>query len=214
MTAVNPYAAPKSDQTPDSSDDHIWREGNLLVVRRNKPMPHRCIKCNEPAALPLRSAKLQWHNPWIYLLVLNPVLYVIVALIFRRKATVEFGLCEQHRRRQSRITAACWGGALLWVVLFVAGPVLAWPAEALQLVYFSIFGVIGVALASKPVGAGGIDDQFVRLRGAGPLFIAPLTEFSRRWQAPLEPVTNTPTDLARLYDADEEEPSGPLIRLD
>ena len=93
MSDFNPYAPPA-----DISDGGgrwggadegggLWRERFLLVMDKTATLPDdRCIVCHAPATgKPLRR-KLSWHTPWWYLLVLfNLLVYVIAAMIVRRK---------------------------------------------------------------------------------------------------------------------------------
>lgn len=70
---INPYAPPVADV--DAGFRHagptegVWRNGNLLIMRRNASLPERCVKCNRPATHS-RLQKLSWHPAGWYLLIL------------------------------------------------------------------------------------------------------------------------------------------------
>ena len=95
----NPYAAALTDPDLDglgfSSDPKTpvgvggWRDGDLLVISEGAKLPDRCVKCNQPAEGYLLQRKLNWHEPtWYLLVIISPLLYIIVALIIRKKAIV------------------------------------------------------------------------------------------------------------------------------
>ena len=102
MSAViNPYAPPKSKLSDKArGNQSMWRDGANLVLLPGSAFPDRCIKCNDSAAPPARRYKLYWHSAWLYLLVLvNILIYLIVALAVRKRTEVEVGLCERHQRQ-------------------------------------------------------------------------------------------------------------------
>lgn len=143
----------------------IWREDKTLVVSKDAVLPDRCVKCNAVTTSRLKR-KLSWHHPAIYLIILVAVLiYAIVAMVLRKKATIEVGLCEEHKAQRR---------TFIWISLLVAlgglgGFVLAIIAEdgtpafigLLLLVAAIIFG----ARSTRVVYAQKIDDRFVWLRG-------------------------------------------------
>jgi hypothetical protein len=97
------------------SDRMVWREGRAVVMSRNGILPDRCIKCNDSANGRRLVRKLRWHSPVVYLCVLlNLLVYVIVALIVSQKARVEVGMCDKHRASRLWAIAIGWG-------LFFAG---------------------------------------------------------------------------------------------
>src|SRR5579862_1250440 len=101
---------------------NVWREGNKLVVPRAWALPARCVKCNAPADPRYTLDKtLYWHHPLIYLLILPGVLiYAIVAIILRKSARVQIGLCTFHgHRRRMRILIG-WLMALFGIGLIIA----------------------------------------------------------------------------------------------
>src|SRR5579862_9753371 len=121
---TNRYAPPKAVlEDRVDTEAQMWREGKVLVLRKDSAFPHRCIKCNEPSVAPSRRYKLSWHSPWLYVLILLAVLlYAIVATIVRKTAVVDIRLCERHQQRVLWGRIVGWGGlaleiALLWVGL-------------------------------------------------------------------------------------------------
>ena len=81
--AVLPYASPAA--AGGYYPDGAWREGNVLIVRKNVALPPRCVKCGAPAEGPLMKRTYYWHDPILYILILAGILiYAIVALIVRK----------------------------------------------------------------------------------------------------------------------------------
>ncbi len=171
---LNPYAPPKAQITAHAplGTGRCWREGNLVVMEIGSLMPCRCVKCNEPAVTPVRGRRVTWHSPWWYLLILlNILIYVLVALIVQKKAMIAPGLCALHKKRRSKMIAIAW-------LVFFAGTFLGtWGA----ITYGQVVGFtgLGLVLVSFSVGTAGsktlvpslIDAQLVKLKGAGQPFL-------------------------------------------
>ena len=117
----NPYAAPRAetDLAPSlaGSGAALRREGNLLVVPTvGASFPPRCVICNQPAQRRLRR-KLFWHPPGYYALIcIGALIYVIAAMIVRKSAEFEVGICEEHSaRRRNAILLGAIGAPLCFV---------------------------------------------------------------------------------------------------
>ncbi|HET6409860.1 MAG TPA: hypothetical protein VFG14_18365, partial [Chthoniobacteraceae bacterium] len=96
----------------------IWRDRMRLVTLRNGLFPDRCVRCNEPALGVGVKRNFYWHHPAFYLLLLIPpfslLLYVLVAVIVRKRSKSFVPLCEVHKWRRLRVLLICAG-------VFVAG---------------------------------------------------------------------------------------------
>lgn len=174
---VNPYAAPKAS-VQDFGTGEIWRKGKLLVMQHGAQLPHRCVKCNAPAVEPVRARKIYWHQPWVFaLLLVNLILYAIVALATRKQATIHPGLCPSHHSRRRRGIALGWTGAGLGILLAILGGVVSngWLAVAGLLVFLGCL-IAGVILAQF-VAPTRIDKDFITLRGCGEAFLAGFPDF-------------------------------------
>lgn len=162
----------------------MWRDGRILVLRQASVLPDRCIKCNEPAwGYKLRRV-LYWHRPaWYWLILVSILVYAIVAMIVRKKATLEVGLCSSHRRRRYYTLAlgclAVFGGM---------GGCLAYAQESDWAVYLGFVlptvGIVIAAIGNQVVSAAEIDDHYVRLKGVGGDFLAPLPDFRASLREP------------------------------
>lgn len=61
-----------------------------------------CIKCGAAATTPWRK-KFYWHNPALYFLVLlNLLIYAIVAMIVRKQMELNVPLCDSHHADRKR----------------------------------------------------------------------------------------------------------------
>lgn len=173
----NPYAAPRARLTVDLRDQEIWRDHQTLVCRRGARFPERCVKCNAPAALPLKRYQLYWHHPGWYVFLLAYVFpYFVVAALAGRRATVRIGLCARHKRRIVYGTLLGWGGFTAIALAVTAGVKLErGPLLGLGMIAF-LRWAIATVLTLRIVSAVRIDRQLVRIGGCGSAFLDTLPE--------------------------------------
>jgi len=180
QTPSNPYA-PTLNAPPAGPQGQIFRKGKVLVMHRDATLPDICIKSNEPTDGYRLKRKLSWHNPWIALAILiNVLIYLLIAIIVSKRATVMIPLSEHWRNlRRQRIRNAwilCLGGPILFVVgiaVMDQGPN-ANPVGGLCLlvgVLIFLFGLLYAMFRTRVVTPVMIDDQFVHLKGAHPEFL-------------------------------------------
>jgi hypothetical protein len=118
---------------------------------------------------------LYWHPPLFYLLILlNLILYVIVAIFVRKKATVDVYLCHRHARRRKYFIIAGWSGAGLGIAMIIGGFAtnedVVTGLGGLIILPAIIVGLIGASLTR----ATRIKGDTVWLSGAGREFLASL----------------------------------------
>lgn len=168
-----------AEGAPRPSTAHsVWRSPKLLVLRRDAELPDRCVRCNGPAHGYRLKRKLYWHPPAYYLLILLSILiYAVVAIIVRKKATVHIGLCEEHRKgRKLAILTSCGLGAgavLSCVIAGVSGNAF-WVIPGILLL---LSALILAAVKTSVISAARIDAEYVRLKGAQPAFLNSLPEW-------------------------------------
>lgn len=176
----NPYAPSRASLAGGNvrPTDGVWREDKVVVLARDHELPDRCVKCNEPADEPTKTRKVYWHHPGYYvLLLINVILYVIVALFARKTVDVNPGLCARHKQKRSNGIWLGWGGL---VGGFIA---MSWafqnhrPGLGLLLLFATLGCVIAGLIMSRIVYAKRIDDRYVLLKGCGPAFLEGLPEF-------------------------------------
>lgn len=172
----NPYAPPRADVDQETAFD-CWREGKHLVMRPGSALPHRCVKCNQPAIEPIRARKVYWHHPaWYVLFFVSILIYIVVALIVRKKAELAPGLCARHQRRRRIFLAIGWVGFLLGLGLVFIGldertGMLIW-GGFLLLAVTAIAGIVGARI----VFPTRISPAQIRLRGCGKDFLDSLPQ--------------------------------------
>jgi hypothetical protein len=152
-----------------------WRDGRKVMTHNKQSLPPRCYKCNAPVSGPPLKRKLYWHPPGYYLLIFVQIfIYIIVAIIVRKQASVELYLCAHHVRRRRYFIAGGWGGSVLAIGIISAG--IMEQIGALTAVGFIILaaaigaGLFGAALTR----ATRIQGDTVWLIGSGKEFLASL----------------------------------------
>jgi len=199
----NPYAAPAADLESPADELNVWRQKRLVIYSDGTPLPHRCYRCNQPASLRL-SRKLYWTPAWPWLLFfIGPIsgffarhsdalgllsalswpVALILVLVLRKRAEVDYGVCARHRK----ISLWLRGSALLFLAANVGCSYLVATAgssaagEPILLLGLLMLGV-AMALAIGDsllfgLSARRIRDGKVWLRGCGSHFLNSLPEY-------------------------------------
>ena len=153
----------------------LWRSGKTLVAARDAQLPERCVHCNTTANLRRLKRRLYWHHPAVYLTILvNLLVYLVVALIVRKTVQVELSVCHAHvvRRR--------WKIVLSWLLLLAVpvsvGLLIAYKVENALWILPLLFLVsaVVVSLLSRLVYARKIDEKDVWVGGVCPEFLVDL----------------------------------------
>ena len=185
----NPYATPKADlNLIEPSENGPWREDKILVVRRlpkglAEPLPHRCLKCNQPGT-PGKPKTYVWSNPALILLILLPfglIILLILYFIYRKTIKMAPVLCEKHTRRRKTAMVIGWVGPILSIALMIIGGT----AEPADLTFFGIGGLllfgtlVAMSILNPAIRPAKFDDEFARFRECGPDFLNTLPTFRR-----------------------------------
>lgn len=175
MTPQQPYFPP-----PTHNLDTIWRSKSVLVMTKEALLPDRCVKCNAPTTDRLKR-KLSWHHPAIYLTILASILvYFVIALVLRKSATVNIGLCDDHAKARRQSLTITWILGILGVLCFpVAGvfeDVIIMLVGILLLLATAIYGTVTL----RVVVPTRIDNQFVWLKGINPNYLQEFPEWHGR----------------------------------
>jgi hypothetical protein len=174
LTDTNNFAAPTVEPLAHlellPGETGYWQDGKLLVMTRETELPDRCIRCNLPADGYKLERRLSWHPGLVYaLLFISPLVYFVVALIVRKRATIHVGLCERHRKRRKRAIATGWIASLAGFALIFGAFVVADVNEgAAALVFLSgvfaiIFGLLYGMFRAQTCSAKKIDKLLVRV---------------------------------------------------
>jgi len=165
----NFYAPPTTDTTfTPAAGATIYREGNAVVVPAQLAvLPPRCVRCNQPASKRLLR-RLYWHHPALYLLLLVGLcFYLIPALIVRKKAVIEVGLCDQHHKRRLLGILIGWLGFAVCLALTIA-TMEDYPAVGVCFMFgLIVLPIVGIVMA-QVVTATRIDDQRAWLKTGRP----------------------------------------------
>jgi hypothetical protein len=184
MASHNPYAPSKASLDSRSgaaevtSDVSVWRDGNVVVTLHDASLPARCVKCNAPAEPPTKERTMYWVHPAVYLLFLAGILILlIVYLVVRKKAEVNPGLCEAHKKRRLAAQAGAW-------FTFLGGLFAIFGGVSQDLAGVSIFGVLLLVAAivigmtwGRLVYVKKITKEEVRLGGCSAAYLDALPDY-------------------------------------
>jgi hypothetical protein len=154
---------------------HAWRDRKRVVTYDKSALPARCYKCNEPVAGQPLKRKLYWHPALYYILVpISILLYAVVAIIVRKRASVEVYLCPAHAQRRKYFLIGTWIGIVFTLVLGFAGILnnINW-LIGIAAILFLVAIIIGITSATL-ARALRIKGDTVWMGGAGPEFLASL----------------------------------------
>jgi len=178
----NPYAAPREagylpTQTMwNAPFAGLWAQGDLLVMHKLAPLPEICIKSNLPATRRLKRS-LSWHHPGYYLFILLHILiYIVVALIVRKSATIYIPLTEEWFARRRRRMMIAWVLILSCIAMFCAAIPYAdqqpWaPFVMIAAVPLALGAAIWGLIMCRMVWPKRITDQYVWLKGVHPEYL-------------------------------------------
>jgi hypothetical protein len=95
---------------PTGGGTGVWRRKRNLVVALDTPLPDRCVKCNAAVEGSRLKRSLHWHHPALYLMLIFPglLIYALVAIAVRKRATLLVGICDQHRAKRKRSMLIAW----------------------------------------------------------------------------------------------------------
>jgi hypothetical protein len=138
---------------------------------RNAVLPDRCIKCDEPAIGYRRAISLSHVSTGTELMV------GAIAYAFAKRASIEVGLCDRHRRSRA-VNVALVSVAVLLGSLYVFTQVrateLLLPLLATVGLIGGVVGLLYAAVGIRVVRATKITDTHIWLKGAGEKFLASL----------------------------------------
>ena len=162
---------------------NVWRHDREFVLAKGTETPDRCVKCNAPAHGNRLKRRFYWHHAAFYLLLLvMPVIYVLLALFITKRAIVEIGICERHRRQRWWTIVASWLAILIGIAM-VAVSIMADTGIGFFLGGLMLVVAIYGAMRATIVIPSRIDNDCIRLRGGGNQFLESLPE----WTGPYSP---------------------------
>jgi hypothetical protein len=157
----------------------VWRSGKLAVMGLQPELPDTCVKCNAPVHGSRLKRKLRWHHPAIYLtLLINVIVYVVVASLASRKADVAIGLCTVHRAKRIRAIVIGWVLALLGLAAIPWAIGADKAGIAFSGVLLLITGLLWGLIGGRVVYAKKIDKEHAWMAGCSRAFLATLPEWN------------------------------------
>lgn len=163
---------------PSGAAGGIWRIDKQLITRNETPFPDRCVKCNKPANGFRLKRQFYWHPPAYFLLILlNLLIYAIVAMCVRKKATLHIGLCEKHRVQRKWGILVCWLGVLGGFAGIIGGAAANNGLVIISGIALLLFGAIYGGITGARVSPAKITKENVWLKGVNKDFLAELPEW-------------------------------------
>ncbi len=188
MNEMNPYAAPMVSDPVRKFDPSggIWRSGKLLVMQKNAVLPDICVKSNQETNGYRLKRQLSWHHPALFLSVLAaPIIYIILAMVMSKKATIHIGLSDEWRSKRLMRILFAWLLAAASVGCFFGGFALIGNqqtdpiAVALVIGSFVLFFTAAIfgSVGARMIKVHHIDDYYVKFKGVHPDYLARFPEF-------------------------------------
>jgi hypothetical protein len=161
----------------------VWRRKREMVVALEATLPDRCVKCNADTSGKRLKRQLFWHHPLLYIMIIFPglLIYALVAVCVRKKATLQVGICDTHKSQRRWAIFTSWAGMLLAIAAMIGGAAIL-PTDMapitllLGIVLFIASAIYGV-VRSRVVYPKKIDTQHAYVGGACPAFLDQLPEW-------------------------------------
>ena len=183
----NPYApsraslATRSVTAEVSSEVSVWRDGKAVVALPDASLPPRCVKCNEPADQPTKERTLYWVHPAVYLLIFaGGLILLIVYMVVRKKADVNPGLCDAHKKRRLGALAYGWLGFFGGFLLACIGGAADSGGSVLLGLFLMVSAIIVGMIWGRLIHAKKITPDEIRLGGFSSEYLDDLPVYPRR----------------------------------
>jgi len=161
-----------------TADMTIARHKKTIVMGKNASLPDRCVKCNAPATTKRLKKNLYWHSPVVYILVLvNILIYALVATLVRKKAKIDIPLCKKHSSRRKICILVTWVLSLTSIALIIGGIATEiWILVTIGTLLF-VGGMIYAAIVTPVISTRKIDKEYIWLNGVCKEFLDTLPEW-------------------------------------
>ncbi len=172
---------PDRGRCPECGSDYdkywgVWRSGAVLVMSKKAELPGRCIKCNVPVEQYRLKRKFHYHHPaWYLLILLNLLIYIIVAMLVTKSAVIHVPLCPRHCKRRWMWIGVTWFVFLSSLGIFALAIGEESGIWGLAGVGVLLLSLILLAVAVPVVRPGKIDSEFAWIKGVCPEYLAQLS---------------------------------------
>lgn len=148
----------------------VYRKGFDLVVHERVGLPPYCIKCDEEVSGSSGGAflrqKFRWHHPAVYVAIISPMIYVILALALSKRATLDLPLCGTHMAKRRKMRNSLIGigvFSLFAIIALTAANSIGW---AFMVFLVTIIGIpLWCEYIYKPLRVDKMENDYVYLRG-------------------------------------------------
>lgn len=123
MEEYNPYAPPVAAAAAHGmSSQRGWRlEGDLLIVDKGATLPNLCLYNGTAVAGGPTQKTLTWVPPWVSILAISPLIFLIVYLIVKKTGALGYYLSDEaKKRRTTGVLLAVGSFALFMISMFAA----------------------------------------------------------------------------------------------
>jgi hypothetical protein len=164
---------------PNQQSHGAWKSNQYLVMHKNGMLPDRCVKCND-TVISIRNGhnvrqKFRWHNPLVYIALISPLIYVILASVLSQTVYVDLPLCSRHIEERNSVKNYLIGGGIFgFLAVFFFGYF-----GAVGMAFFLAFvSIVGLVLVNeymyKPLKINKIENEYIYLQGADKSFLESL----------------------------------------
>ena len=157
-------------------EPEIRRFGSEIALHKNANLPCYCVKCGKHIFSLLEgdyvSQKFRWHNPLVYIALISPLIYLILALCLSKTFTVNVPLCSEHLQKRENAKYSLLGGGLAAFGLIVMCSVFDFVGLAFLIFFAAIIALpLVFEYSYKPLRAKNIEGNYYHLGGASPEFL-------------------------------------------
>jgi hypothetical protein len=166
---VTPPNATPTPPTPPSPAPDVVVHGKTLIVPKNYAFPPVCLVTGRTDDLVEVRRKLSWHASGVYLLILiNLLIYIIVAMVVRKTSEHTFYLSRQERDSRRKWTVVGWITVLAGIGSLVVGAAMETPAMIIACPILLIAGIVVFYTKVQLLRAERISETSASIRGIAP----------------------------------------------
>ena len=137
-----------------------------------------CIRCGQPANGKPVTKSYYWHHPALYIALLSPIIYLILALALRKSMKVTVPLCAQHAQRRSIGVTLAWVLPLVGIADAIILPQFNVDTGIVVLVCVGLMfaGLVIWAVVGNPIRPRRIDQLSGEFTGFCDAYLKPISE--------------------------------------
>lgn len=152
------------------------RAGTEIALHQNAMLPQYCVKCARRLGFgdgAVINQKMRWHHPAVYIAVISPLIYIILAAALSKRFSVDVPLCNEHLTKRKNTGRAISAASLAFLALTVAAFGVEWVGTGFILIFAWIMTVIiGIQYSYKPLRVKRVEGPYYYLEGASEEFLS------------------------------------------